>query len=216
MINNSLEMTMALLRKIFIVIVLLGSACVHAEVVAGKDYNILNQAQPTNNGNKIEVVEFFFYGCSHCYHLQGPFTVWEKKIPKDVELQFVPVSFRDSWRPMAFTFYALESLGQRAKLHNDLFEAWNVFNTDLSDEAKITEFVAKHGVDRSKFSAAYNSFSVHSKVDRSYQLVDSFEIRGTPTIAVDGKYVITGLSPEETIRVLNEVIALARKEHIKH
>jgi thiol:disulfide interchange protein DsbA len=97
-----------------------------------------------------------------------------------------------------------------------LFEAWNVFNTDLSDEAKITEFVTKRGVDRSKFSAAYNSFSLQSKVARSNQMVESYGVRGTPTIAVDGKYIITGLEPEETIRVLNEVIALARKDRIKH
>jgi thiol:disulfide interchange protein DsbA len=139
-------------------------------------------------------------------------SIWEKKLPKDVELQLVPVIFRDTWEPMARTFYALETLGQRAGLHNDLFEAWNVFSIDLSDEAKITEYLSKRGVDRNKFAAAYNSFSLQSKVARSNQLVQSFGIRGTPTIAVDGKYIITGLEPQKSIRVLNEVIDIARKE----
>jgi thiol:disulfide interchange protein DsbA len=158
------------------------------------------------------VLEFFFYGCSHCYHLHGPLSKWEKTMPKDVDLQPVPVIFRDSWEPMARAFYALESIGQREKLHNDLFEAWNVYNTDLSDAGKITDFVAKRGVDKSKFSAAYNSFSLQSKVARSNQMVQAFGIRGTPTIAVDGKYIITGLEPADTIRVLDEVIKIARKE----
>lgn len=203
---------MKVLAKLMSVLALIVATQVQAEVVAGRDYKVLNPAQPTSSGNKVEVLEFFFYGCSHCYHLHGPLSVWEKKIPKDVNLQFVPVIFRDSWEPMARTFYALESIGQRAKLHNDLFEAWNVYNVDLSDEAKITEFVSKHGVDKAKFGAAYNSFALQGKVQRSNQLVQAHGIRGTPTIAVDGKYIITGLEPAEALAVLDEVIKIARKE----
>lgn len=206
---------MIFFRRIFTVLILICATQVQADAIAGKDFSLLNPPQPTSSGSKVEVLEFFFYGCSHCYHLHGPLSAWEKKLPKDVELQYVPVIFRDTWEPMARTFYALESLGMRAKLHDELFKAWNEYNTDLSDEAKITEFVAKHGVDRAKFDAAYNSFSLQSKVSRSNQMVQSFGIRGTPTIAVDGKYIITGLEPAETIRVLDEVIKIARKERSK-
>ncbi len=206
---------MNLMRKLIVVLLMLCAVQVQAAVMAGRDYKVLNPTQPTSSGNKVEVLEFFFYGCSHCYHLHGPLSSWEKTMPKDVDLQFVPVIFRDSWEPMARTFYALEALGMREKLHNDLFEAWNVFGTDLSDQEKIADFVAKRGVDRSKFDAAYNSFALAGKVARSNQLVRSYGVRGTPTIAVDGKYIITGLEPEETIRVLNEVIKIARKERNK-
>lgn len=200
------------LHKLIALLLLLVVTQVQAEVVAGRDYKVMSPAQPTSNGDKVEVLEFFFYGCSHCYHLHGPLSAWEKKMPKDVDLIPVPVIFRDTWEPMARTFYALEALGQRERLHNDLFEAWNVFNTDLSDEKKITEFVAKRNVDTAKFGAAYNSFSLAGKVARSNQLVRSYGVRGTPTIAVDGKYIITGLEPADTIRVLDEVIKIARKE----
>jgi thiol:disulfide interchange protein DsbA len=203
---------MKLFAKLISVLALLVATQVQAEVVAGRDYKVLKPAQPTSGGSKVEVLEFFFYGCSHCYNLHGPLSVWEKKMPKDVNLQFVPVVFNESWEPMARTFFALDAIGQRAKLHNDLFEAWNVYNVDLSDEAKIAEFVSKRGVDRAKFSAAYNSFSLQGKIARSNQLVQSYGVRGTPTIAVDGKYVITGLQPDDAIRVLNEVINIARKE----
>ena len=105
----------------------------------GKDYKLLNPPQPAS-GNKIEVLEFFFYGCSHCFHLHPQMSAWEKTMPKDVELIYVPTIFRDSWEPMARTFYALEALGQLQQLHDALFKAWNVDNNDLSDEARILRF----------------------------------------------------------------------------
>jgi thiol:disulfide interchange protein DsbA len=176
----------------------------------------LNSPQPTKSGKKIEVLEFFSYSCSHCYYLHPGLEKWEKRMPGDVELQYVPVVFGESQEPMAHTFYTLESLGKLKQLHNAIFEAWNVSGIDLSDEAKIADFVAKHGVNRDKFTADYNSFSVSSKIMRSNQMVLSYGIRGTPTIAVDGKYIITGLQPADTIRVLEEVIKIARKDRMKH
>ena len=206
---------MRFFKQLVVVLALLCANFAHAGVVAGKDYKMLNPPQPTTSGKKIEVLEFFFYGCSHCYHLHPLLSAWERKMPKDVQLEYVPVVFNESWEPMAHTFYALEAMGQRKQLHDALFEAWNVQNIDLSDEAHIAEFVAKHGVDRSRFEADYNSFSVSSKIARSNQLVQSYGVRGTPTIAVDGKYIISELGPEETIRVLDEVIKIARKERNK-
>jgi thiol:disulfide interchange protein DsbA len=101
-------------------------------------------------------------------------------------------------------------------LHDDLFNAWNVNNIDLSDEARVIDFIAQHGVDRAKFSAAFNSFTMSSKVTRSNQMVRDYSIRGTPTLVVDGKFVITGLEPADTIKVLDVVVAKARKERGKH
>jgi len=201
-----------MIKSLFVAAVLLIGGTAFAAVELGKDYKLLNPPQPANT-QKVEVLEFFFYGCSHCFHLHPSLSAWEKTIPKDVELIYVPTIFRDSWEPMARTFYTLESLGQLHQLHDALYKAWNVDNDVLDDEAKILDFVAKRGVDRTKFSAAYNSFSMQSKVVRAKQMIRSYGIAGTPTLVVDGKYLITGLLPEDAIRVLNEVIALARKEH---
>lgn len=206
---------MRFIRHILAAFALLCAVQVHAEVVAGKDYKVLNTPLPTSSGKKVEVLEFFFYGCSHCYHLHPQISAWEKRKPKDVELQYVPAIFNESWEPMARTFYALEAMGKLKSLHDALFQAWNVDFVDLRDEAKITDFLAKHGVDRAKFGAAYNSFSMQNKIVRSNQLVQGYGVRGTPTIAVDGKYVITGLTPAETIRVLDEVVKMAREERNK-
>ncbi|MDD5057068.1 MAG: thiol:disulfide interchange protein DsbA/DsbL [Sideroxydans sp.] len=210
---------MRFLRNIFAVLLVLFAAQASA-AGGGVEYKLLNPPQPTSGGSKVEVLEFFFYECPHCYHLHIPLTAWEnekkKQNLKGVDLQFVPVIFRETSEPLARAYYALESMGQIARLHNDLFEALHVFNIDLSDEAKITEFVGKHGVDKAQFGAAYNSFTVDSKVQRAKQMVRSYQIRGTPTLVVDGKYVISDLQPDDTVRVLRQVIEIARKERVKH
>ena len=207
---------MRLFKQLFVAAFLLLSTHAFADAQLGRDYQELNPAQPTHTGEKLEVLEFFFYGCTHCYHLHPQISAWEKKMPKDVELQYVPVIFRDSWEAMARTFYVLESMGQQRRLHDELFNAWNVNNMVLSEQADVLDFLAPRGIDRAKFSMAYNSFSINSKVSRANQMVRDYGIRGTPTLVVDGRYVITGLTPEVTIQVLNDVIAKARKEHGKH
>jgi thiol:disulfide interchange protein DsbA len=204
-----------MIRQLFAVLALLCASVVQAGDFGGTGYKVMNPPQPVSSGNKVEVIEFFFYECSHCDDLHGPLAKWEKSKPKDVELQMVPVIFRESLEPLARAYYALESMGEIKRLHNAFFDAMHRKGVDLRDEAKITDFVAKNGVERAKFSAAYNSFSIGSKLNRSNQLVSSYRVMGTPTIAVDGKYIITGLHPEDTIRVLDEVIRIARKERSK-
>jgi thiol:disulfide interchange protein DsbA len=207
---------MRFFKQIFAVLALLCATYAHGEVVEGKDYKLMSSPQPTTSGKKVEVLEFFFYGCSHCYHLHPFMTEWEKKKPKDVELKYVPVIFNESAEPMARAFYAVEALGQLNKMHDELFKSLYVLNVEMNDEKTITDFVAKYGVDRAKFGAAYNSFAMQSKISRSNQMVQSYGIRGTPTIVVDGKYAITGLQPERTIEVLDEVVKIARKERTGH
>ncbi|MFA6971125.1 MAG: thiol:disulfide interchange protein DsbA/DsbL [Gallionella sp.] len=178
--------------------------------VQGKDYTLLNPAQPTST-KKIEVLEFFFYECSHCFHLHPELAAWEKTMPGDVELTFVPTIFRDSTEPLARAYYSLESMGKIKQLDDAIYQAVHVKQANLYDLDTISAFVGNNGVDKTKFSAAYNSFSVNSKVVRAKQMIRSYGISGTPTLVVDGKYAITGLQPADTIRVLNEVIAMARK-----
>lgn len=199
-----------LIKNLVVAMALLVSSAVYAGVEQGRDYNVLPSPQPVS-GSKIEVLEFFFYGCGHCYHLHPSLAEWERKMPRDVELTYVPTIFKDTMEPMARTFYALESLGQLHRLHDALYRAWNVDNVKLFDEAQIASFVASKGVDYAKFSATYNSFSMQSRVTRAKQMTRSYMIAGTPTLIVDGKYVITGLQPDDTIRVLEEVISMVRK-----
>lgn len=206
---------MRFFKQLLAAALLLLSTQVFAEIQAGRDYTELSPPQPVHSGDKVEVLEFFFYGCSHCFHLHPQISAWEKKKPKDVDFQYVPAIFRDSWEAMARTFYALDAMGQQQRLHDELFNAWNLSNMVMTDESSTLDFLSSRGIDRAKFSAAYNSFSVNSKVAQANQMVRDYRIHGTPTLIVDGKYSISGLTPEATIQVLNEVIAKARKERSK-
>ena len=204
---------MKFIKQLFVVAALfLATSAFAGQDGAAEEYTLINPPQPTNSGAKIEVLEFFFYGCSHCFKLHPPISEWEKKLPKDVALVYVPTIFNPAWEPMARTYYALESLGQLKQLHDELFNAWNVNNIDLTDEAKITDFVTKHGVDRKKFSDAYNAFAMQGKIMRSKQMSSAYGIRGTPTLTVDGKYIISGLQPKDAMRVLDTLIDKVRKE----
>jgi len=198
---------MKLLTNLIVAVALMTSGVAFAELQLGKDYTLVKPPQPTES-KKIEVLEFFFYGCIHCFHLDPKLMAWEKTKPTDVELVLVPTIFRDSWEPMARTYYALDSMG-----HDALFKTWNLENTPLLDETAIRSFVSTRGVDGAKFSAAYNSFSVQSRVTRSKQMIRSYGVEGTPTMIVDGKYRISGLQPDDSIRVLKELIVMARKDH---
>ena len=197
-------------KSLFVAVFFLFGSTAFAAAQAGKGYTLLNPAQPVSS-KKIEVLEFFFYECSHCFYLHKELAAWEKTMPADVELTFVPTIFRDSTEPLARTFYALESIGKIKQMDDAIYQAIHVKQANLYDLNTIGAFVGSNGVDRSKFSAAYNSFTVNSKVVRAKQMIRSYGINGTPTLVVDGKYAITGLQPADTIRVLNEVSAMVRK-----
>jgi len=181
---------------------------------AEQNYTLLNPAQPANT-KKIEVLEFFFYECPHCFHLHNELIGWEKTMPADVDLEFMPTIFRDSTEPLARTYFALAAMGKAKLLDDDIYQAIHVKQLGLYDLDTIAAFVASKGVNKAKFVANYNSFTVSSDIIRAKQMIRSYGIEGTPTLVVDGKYKITGLQPAEALHALNEVIAMVRKEH-KH
>ncbi len=186
-----------------------GSAVAEAQL--GREYTKLSTPQQTNP-KKIEVLEFFFYQCGHCYHLHPYLASWEKSMPTDVEIQYVPTIFRDSTEPLARTYYALESMGEIKRVDDAIYRAIHDQDIELFDQNSIAAFLSKQGVDRAKFTAAYNAFGVGNKVAQAKQMIRSYNIQGTPTLVVAGKYAITGLQPQDMIKVLNEVIAKVRQE----
>lgn len=203
------------IRKFMSVLVVLFATASFAQAAAGQQFTVLNPAQPTNSGKKIEVLEFFSYVCPHCYKLHPALSEWQKTMPKDVQIDFVSVTFNPQWEMMTYTFYALSAMGKQKQLDDAIYDAWNN-RISLYTLDEVANFVADHGVNRQEFVDNFNSFSVRSSVERSKQMTRTYQIEGTPTLVVDGKYVISGLEPEDTIRVLNEVLKKVRKEHGKH
>jgi thiol:disulfide interchange protein DsbA len=191
---------------------------VHAELIKGRDYAVLLSPQPTTSGDKIEVLEFFWYSCPHCYKLHPQIKIWLKKAPKDVSFKYVPTIFRKNWIPGAKTFYTLEILGKRHKLHDKIYDAIHIEKTDLTNEKILFNWIEKQGVDRKKFISIYNSFSVVNKSSQSSQISRKYGLQGVPSLVVDGKYIISGKmadTPQKTIKTLDQLINKIRKEREK-
>jgi thiol:disulfide interchange protein DsbA len=181
----------------------------------GKDY-LEVPAQPTSvNKNQIEVLEFFWYRCPHCFHLEPELNSWARKLPRNVVLKRVPGILNDGWLPMARAYYALEAVGAQPRLHDVLFEAIHVKKLDLDTPDAFFDWAAKQGVDRKRLANAYSSFSVESKVTQARSLSQQFGLTGVPSFAVDGRYVtsayLTGGSAE-TFKVLDQLIAQLEKQ----
>ena len=194
-------------------------APVRAELVVGRDYLPIVPAQMTDNPAKIEVIEFFSYGCPHCNEFHPTVSRWSASLPADVTFKRVPVSFgRPQWASLARLYYALETTGDLSRLDGAVFDALHKTGSKLYDDKSITEWVAAQGVDAKKFSDAYNSFGVVSKARRADQMSQAYKIQGVPAMAVDGKYLVTGKeikSLAELPMLTDQVTGMARSERKK-
>lgn len=198
-----------------LLLLLVGVMPARADLVVGRDYAVLSPAQPVSSGDKIEVIEFFWYGCPHCHDLHPHLKKWVKQLPKDVEFRYQPTVFRDSWAPGARIHYALEALGQADRLADDVYDAIHLDRLDLGNEQVLFDWVAKRGIERQKFIDAYNSFAVQGKVAKARQMSRDYQLRGVPAIVVDGKYLTAGSftgSAEGTVAVLDQLVKKARSE----
>ncbi len=178
----------------------------------------LSTPQPVETGAKIEVIEFFWYGCPHCYDLEPSLKKWVAKLPKDVEFRRIPAIPVERWAPMARVYYTLEALGELNRLHGDVFDAVHRDHVKLDDEATQLDWMASKGIDRKKFSDAANSFSVQSNVKRAALASRSHEVEGVPALIVDGKYMTApsmanGIEP--MFGVLDSLVNKARAERSK-
>jgi thiol:disulfide interchange protein DsbA len=185
------------------------------EAFEGHDYARLTNPQPVATGKKVEVLEFFWYRCPHCFQLEPGLSAWLKTLPKDTQVRRVPAVFRNDWMPGAKLYYTLEQMNLLGTLHNKAFDAYHVENVNLNDPAVLGGWVAKQGVDRKKFEGIYNSFSTQSKATQGARLATTYAISGVPVFIIDGKYTtsmsMTG-SEARLFEVLDQLIVKARAE----
>jgi thiol:disulfide interchange protein DsbA len=154
-----------------------------------RDYRAVSPAQPTDTGAKIEVIEFFWYGCPHCFAFEPALNAWVKKLPADVVFRRVPGQFAPIWIQHAKLFYALEAIGEEERVHKQVFDAIHVQRQSLdSDQAQI-DWAVKNGVDKTKITDALKSFGVAGKLKRAAQVVTNYGIDGVPALAINGKYI---------------------------
>lgn len=160
-----------------------------AKIEEGFEYRVLPVAQPVEAKGKIEVIEFFWYGCPHCYDFEPDLSAWVKRQPKDVVFRRVPVAFREDFMPHNQLFYALQAMGKGDVLNEKVMYAIHKENKRLLTEPEIADWVASQGIDRNTFLATYRSFAVVSKSRAAKELADAYRIDGVPTVVMQGKYV---------------------------
>ncbi|MDE1178867.1 thiol:disulfide interchange protein DsbA/DsbL [Paraburkholderia sp.] len=178
-----------LLSILFISLGFVAGAANAASPVAGKDYTVLSTPQPTDApAGKIEVTEFFWYGCPHCNEFDPYLEAWIKKQGPDVVFKRVPVAFRDDFIPHSKMYHALDALGVAQELTPKVFNEIHVNKDYLLKPEDQVKFLSKNGVDPKKYMDAYNSFSTQSALQRDTKLLNDYKIDGVPTIAVQGKY----------------------------
>jgi protein dithiol oxidoreductase (disulfide-forming) len=182
----------------------------------GTHYVRLQQSAPVTlpADKKVEVVEFFWYGCPHCYAFEPTLEAWVKRLPADVAFRQVPVGFMAVHQQHQRLFYALEEMGALATMHRRVFAAIHQQNRRLGSEAEIVAFAKENGLDGTKLAETMKGFGVNTKCTRARQLTDAYRIDGVPALGIHGRYYtaasLTG-THERAVQVADYLIGLSRK-----
>ncbi len=178
----------------------------------GKSYFLVDPPQQTAAGDKVEVLEVFSYACPHCAHFQPYAEQLKTSLPAGAVFTYMPAVFNPTWEPYARAYYTAESLGIVDQTHQALFDALHRDHLPMRTIDDLSTFYAEHGVDKAKFLATANSFEVESKLQRAAQMVKAYNVDGTPTVIVNGKYRVTGASAGGYPQLIELVDWLVRKE----
>lgn len=173
-------------------------------------YELVTPAQPTHDVNKVEVIEFFWYGCPHCFDFEPTLAKWVKTLPKNVEFIRQPAVFSDLWGKHAKAYYTAEALGVVDKIHQDFFDTLQIKKEHLETEEQLAKFFIAHGVAETDFKKTYNSFPVDMKVRQAGATAAKYAISGVPAIVINGKYKTSGPlagSHEKMIEIMDKLIA---------
>ena len=191
----------------------LGLAALAMTPAHAAPYDTLDPVQPSDSPGKTEILEFFFYTCPHCNTIEPLIETWRKTLPDNVVFKSVPVAFNASMQDMQKLYYNLEAL-DRLDLHPLVFKAIHQERKDLTQAKNILDWAAEQGLDRQAFADTFNSFGVQTKVARANEMVKSYHVEGTPTIAVGGRYTTSPSNTgtyqgaiDEADRLLKQILA---------
>lgn len=182
----------------------------------GAGYTTLKKELPVDAApGKIEVAEFFWYGCIHCYNLEPLLETWIPKLPPDVQFRRIPAVFNERWALDAAIFYSFESLGVLEKAHRPFFDAIHKDHLRTDNPQALAEWLTRNGIDLKRFDAANKSFGVQSKVKRASQLTSASQIDGTPALMVHGRYTVGADQGREIMLATAErLVAMVRKSGV--
>lgn len=207
-----------MIRTLFAALALVAAALALVRPTAAQQapsYVEINPPITTDSKSKVEVVEFFWYECPHCYALEPSLEAWVKKLPKDVEFKRVPAMFNQRWALSARVYYALEAIGEVDRLHKPLFDAIHKDGLRVTNESQVTDWLERQKADVGKFSAAFKSFSVESRLKRAAELTQASKVDGVPALMVNGRYLVgasAANSEERMLAVADSLIEQSRRQ----
>jgi thiol:disulfide interchange protein DsbA len=199
-------------------LLMLAVAWAQAQPVSGRDYVELSPPRPVSTGERIEVIEFFYYGCPVCYEAQPHIAKWVMRAGPGMALLRVPAVFTESSESFAHTFYTLSAMNQIARLHWPVYDNHHFDGKQLNEEKNVTEWVASNGVDKAKFTELWHSDQIKAQVESAKQALDLYQIKGVPSFVVDGKYVTSAKmagGTREMVRVVEYLVERAGRERDK-
>lgn len=185
-----------------------------AQINAKGEYTRINPPHP-GTGPRMEVIEFFYYGCPICYELQPHMQRWLIGAPNYITHRRVPALSSEGWEPFAKLYYSLEALGQIARLHWPVYDNFHFDGVQLNQEKVMLDWVARNGIDPQKFAAVYSSPEIKAKLDESRELMKTYDVRAVPTIVVDGKYLSSARmagGTRQLMLLVDDLVKQARKE----
>lgn len=181
----------------------------------GFDYRKLGSPQPTKAGSKVEVIEFFWYDCPHCYAMLPLIEPWAKRKRHHVVFKRIPVARNEGAILQQQLYYALEDLGKVEALHSRIFHTIHSEKNPLKTAPQMADFLEKQGIEKNRFFKILNSDAVMKKVLRAQQLTTAYGVDSVPTIAINGQYVTSagmfGGNQADALRVVDHLVAESKQ-----
>jgi thiol:disulfide interchange protein DsbA len=179
--------------------------------VQGREFQVLEPPRPVVTGDRIEVIEFFYYGCAVCYEAQPHISRWLLRTGPAVTLRRVPAVSSEGWEAFAKAFYALDAVGQLARLHWPVYDNHHFDGKRLNEVKNMLEWLGQNGVDTEKFRDALNSDEVKAKVEAAQKMIETYNVRGVPSFVIDGRYVTSARMANGVKEMMEVVEFLVRR-----
>jgi thiol:disulfide interchange protein DsbA len=190
-----------------------------AQIQPGREFQRLEPPHPTAAvGGRVEVIEFFYYGCPVCYETEPLLSRWLREVRDQVAIRRVPALKSSTWEPFARLYYTLEALGQIERLHWPVYDNFHFEEVKLNDDKVMIDWAARNGIQRDKFVQVYGSPEVTGKVAQARELMKTYDVGAVPTFIVDGKFLTSARlagGTEQVVRVLDRLVRLAREERAR-
>ena len=178
----------------------------------GIEYKKLDQSVNTQTGDKIEILEFFWYGCPHCFSFEPTLKKWKKTLPANVQFVRMPSPLNPRWMVHTKTYYTLQTMGEGEKHHTAIFQAMHVQKKRLLNKEAVADFLATRGIDKKAFLSNFDSFAVEMRARQALQLGQEYKVNGVPLLAINGKYTISAADAGGYEGMINVADYLIKKE----